>query len=293
MHKRMRYQIFSDATADAYPAMLDGLPNVEIIPMEVTVDGQAYTYGPGGDLSVEQFYAMQRAGKFASTSQINPMVYRAAFEKSLREGKDVIYLCFSSGLSGTIQWARQCVSELSEEYPQRKILCVDTLAASLGEGFLVREAARRQAEGMEIEELEKWVLENRLKVCHWFTVDNFDHLRHGGRVSATVAVLGTALKIKPLLHVDEQGLLKVMDKPRGRRKAIEAKISHMRRGWLPEMGKEVIVGHGDCPEDAELLRQAVAENFPDAQIHVGDIGPIIGAHTGPGILALVYWGSNR
>lgn len=289
----MSYQIYSDATADTCPSMLEGLPQAEIIPMEVMLGDRPRTYGPGGDLTVEQFYAEQRAGKFASTSQINPLVYRKAFEKSLKAGLDIIYLCFSSGLSGTIERARQCMRELAEEYPERKLICVDTLCASVGEGFLLCEALKKQAEGMSIEELASWVKENRLRVCHWFTVDTFDHLRHGGRVSGAVAMIGTALQIKPLLHVDETGHLQVMGKPRGRRKAIETQLSLMRQGWTPEMGKMVAIGHGDCPADAELLRETMAQNFPEAQIHIAPIGPIIGAHTGPDMLAILYWGNNR
>ncbi len=289
----MPYQIFSDATADACPSMMAGLPPVTIIPMEVTLGDEPYTYGPGGNLTVEQFYAAQRAGKFASTSQINPLVYRKAFEESRKAGLDVLYLCFSSGLSGTIERARQCMRELAEEYPQRKLICVDTLCASAGEGFIVCEALRRQAEGMSMEALAAWVKENRLRVCHWFTVDTFDHLRHGGRVSGAAAVIGTALQIKPLLHVDDTGHLQVMGKPRGRRKAIETKLSFMRQGWRPDLGKMVIVGHGDCPADAQLLKDAIAAGFPEADIHIVPIGPIIGAHTGPDMLAIIYWGDNR
>ena len=142
----MGYQIYSDATADTCPSMREGLLPAEIIPMEVTIGDRSYTYGPGGDLTVEQFYAEQRAGKFATTSQINPLVYRKAFEKALKNGQDVLYLCFSSGLSGTIERARLCMRELAEEYPERKLVCVDSLCASVGEGFLLCEALKKQAE---------------------------------------------------------------------------------------------------------------------------------------------------
>ena len=165
--------------------------------------------------------------------------------------------------------------------------------AAVGEAMLVREAARRQQEGLTIEELAAWVEENRLKICHWFTVDSFDHLKHGGRVSAAAAAVGTMLQIKPLLHVDEEGKLRVAEKPRGRKQAIRTQVAHMKEGWTPEMGKLVVIGHGDCPDDVEQLRQAVLKEFPDADIRVAYIGPVIGAHTGPGMLALIYWGTNR
>ena len=165
--------------------------------------------------------------------------------------------------------------------------------AAVGEAMLVREAARKQQEGLTIEELAAWVEENRLKICHWFTVDSFDHLKHGGRVSAAAAAVGTMLQIKPLLHVDEEGKLRVAEKPRGRKQAIRTQVAHMKEGWTPEMGKLVVIGHGDCPDDVEQLRQAVLKEFPDADIRVAYIGPVIGAHTGPGMLALIYWGMNR
>ena len=144
-----------------------------------------------------------------------------------------------------------------------------------------------------IEELSEWVIQHRLEVCHWFTVDVFDHLRRGGRVSAGTAVLGTALQIKPLLHVNQNGELAVVEKPRGRKQAIKAQLAKMEQGWLPEMGRTVVVGHGACPDGAQALQEAVQERFPEAKVLTADIGPIIGAHTGPGMLALIYWGNTR
>ena len=289
----MGYKLFSDVTADVSEELMRGMPEVELVPMQVELGGENYIYGPGGDLNVEHFYAEQRAGKFASTSQINPMVYRECFEKTLKAGEDILYLCFSSGLSSTLQSANLCAQELREEYPERKLIVVDTLCAAVGEAMLVREAARKQQEGLTIEELAAWVEENRLKICHWFTVDSFDHLKHGGRVSAAAAAVGTMLQIKPLLHVDEEGKLRVAEKPRGRKQAIRTQVAHMKEGWTPEMGNLGVSGHGDCPDDVEQLRQAVLKEFPDADIRVAYIGPVIGAHTGPGMLALIYWGTNR
>lgn len=287
------YRIFTDATADFCSGMLQGLPCVELIPMEVVVGDDRFVYGPGGNLSVNQFYAMLRAGAFAKTSMINPDVYRIGFEAALKSGYDVLYLGFSSGMSGTLNAANLCMAALREEYPQRKLICVDTLCASVGESFLVREAARKQCEGMPMEQLAAWVERERLKVCHWFTVDVFDHLRHGGRVSAAAATVGGMLHIKPLLHVDEMGKLAVMKKPRGRRRAIQEQIALMKKGWKPGISPLVVIGHGDNMEAAQMLKAAVEADFPQADIHIAEIGPIIGAHTGPDMLALIYWGSNR
>lgn len=289
----MSYQIFTDATADMNSEMQFGLPNIEVIPMEVVVGGTVYTYGPGGNLTPKRFYQMLREGAYANTTQIKPDTYREAFEPYLKEGIDVFYMGFSSGLSGTMNSAQVCARELEEEYPERKIVCLDTLCASVGEGFLVCEAAKRQATGMELDELVIWAATSCLDVCHWFAVDTFEHLRHGGRVSNAAAVAGSILNIKPLLHVDEEGKLKVVEKPRGTKRAMEAKLERMRQGWMPEKGELVVVGHADCIEKAESLCVHIEEEFPNAEIQIVDIGPVIGAHTGPGMLAVIYWGNNR
>jgi len=287
------YQIFADTTADLSPEMLEGLPPVRFIPMEVEIGGKNYIYGPGGELTVSDFYALQRAGNFANTTQIAPGVLLSWFEPVLEAGQDLIYFPLTSGLSGTYQSAQVCVEELREKYPDRTILCVDTFCASVGQGFLIREIARKKAEGLTVQELACWVRGNSLKVCHWFTVDVFDHLKHGGRVSAATAVLGTALQIKPMLRVDSEGRLEVVEKPRGRKHAIAAQLARMDADWLPEMGKLVVIGHGDDPIAAELLKTEVCTAHPDAEVYTAPIGPIIGAHTGPGMLALIYWGSRR
>lgn len=196
-------------------------------------------------------------------------------------------------MSGTLQSANLCAEELREEYPARKLIVVDTLCASVGQAMLVREAARKQQEGLSIDELAAWVEENRLKICHWFTVDSFDHLKHGGRCPPPRRPSARCCKSSRCCMSMPRAKLRVAEKPRGRKQAIRTQIAHMKEGWTPEMGKLVVIGHGDCPEDAEQLRQAVLKEFPDADIRTAYIGLIIGAHTGPGMLALIYWGTNR
>lgn len=288
-----KYQIFTDATADLSPELLTDLPSVEIIPMQVEVSGTEYTYGASDGITADEFYQLQKAGNFATTSQINPTVYFQHFEPYLQNGSDILYLCFSSGMSGTYQSAMLAVQELQEEYPERKIFCIDTLGAAVGEGLLVMEAAKKQAAGYTIEELAGWIIEHRLNVCHWFTIDTFTHLKHGGRVSAATAAMGTALNIKPLLHVDENGKLQSVAKPRGRKKAVSALVEKMEQGWAPELSKTVLISHGADIDGAEILKERVSAQFPNADIRIANIGPIIGAHTGPGTLVLVYWGKNR
>ena len=289
----MGYRIFTDATADLSPELLAAMSGVTIIPMDITLGDRGYTYGPEGDITVDDFYAGQRSGLFGSTSQINFSTYSKYFGQALEAGEDVLYLCFSSGLSGTFQAVRLYAEDLRDQCPQRKIVCIDTLCASIGEGLLVAEAARLQAAGMDMEELAQWVADHRLESCHWFTVDTFEHLKHGGRVSAATAAVGSLLQIKPMLRLSETGELAVTEKPRGNRRAMEALLKRMRQGWTPQLSPTVIVGHGDCPDRAEELRRAVQAEFPTAQVTIAPIGPVIGAHTGPGMLALVFWGTER
>ena len=289
----MTYQIITDATADLNDELLSGLPEVRIIPMNVQVNGREYRFGPGGNIDCDEFYAFLRSGPFASTSQINPATYREYFEPILQEGRDLLYLCFSSGLSKTLERARMAIAELQEEYPERTILCLDTLCAAVGEGLFVMEAARKQMQGMDIHSLYNWLEEHRLNLCHWVTVDTFDHLKHGGRVSATSAAMGTLLGIKPLIHVDENGKLVAVGKPRGKKKALEALVSNMEKGWQPEISKQVIIGHGDSLEVARELRDLVAARFPEAEILIAPIGPVIGAHAGPGVMTVFFWGNNH
>ena len=289
----MSYQLYTDATADFCPEMAAPYAEIKVIPMELTVGEEPHTYGPGGDLTVKDFYEALRGGKFASTSQISPVVYEEAFRKTLEEGKDILYLCFSSGLSSTYQSVQIAVKDLEEEFPERKIVCIDTLCASVGEGFLVREAARLQSEGLSMEELADWVMAHRLDICHWFTVDTFEHLKHGGRVSGAAAMMGTLLQIKPMLHVSMEGKLDVAEKPRGAKRALAAQLARMKKGWTPEEGKLIVVGHGDCIDRAQELAEQVKTLYPDTEIYIAPIGPIIGSHTGPGMLALIFWGTER
>lgn len=289
----MSYQIITDATADLSLELLVGLPPLEIIPMEVTVDGKTYSFGMDGNISPRQFYALLKEGRFATTSQINPQTYTQYFEKYLRQGIDVLYLGFSSGLSSTLLSAEMSIIELREKYPERKILCIDTLAAAPGEGLLVRTALEKQASGIGIDELAQWILKNRLKLCHWVTVDTFTHLHHGGRVSASSAAMGTLLQIKPVLHMNNEGKLEAREKPRGRKAAAKQLIAKLEAGWDPTISDTIFIGHGDAHTAAEELKEQVIQLFPNAVVHICDIGPIIGAHTGPGVLTVFYWGNNR
>lgn len=287
------YVLISDVTADVSPDLMRDAPEVAFLPMPVRIAEKDYLYGAADGITAEEFYLLQRKGCFASTAQITPEAYARAFEPYLAAGKDILYLCFTSGMSGSWQSSQIAAKGLLKRYPWRRIVCLDTLCASVGEGFLVREAAMKKAEGLDLEALEAWVTSHRLDVCHWFTVDGFAHLRHGGRVSPTASAIGSVLNIKPLLHVDEVGKLAVVEKPRGQKSAMNAQLKRMREGWEPSLGKLVLIGHGDCPDRAQELAERVASEYPEADIRVSTIGPVIGSHTGPGMLALIYWGRNR
>lgn len=285
------YRLITDVTADIPETMASELADVDFLPMPVKIGEEDFDFGNSD--SIRRFYALEREGMFAMTAQITPNGYRDAFEAQLKAGRDVLYLCFSSGLSGSWNSVQLAAEELRPQYPERRLICVDTLGASIGEGLLVAEAARKQADGMDIETLAEWVTAHRLEVCHWFTVDGFTHLHHGGRVSSTAAMFGSLLNIKPLLRVDGEGKLVVSQKLRGMQVAQSALLNQMKQGWMPEMGRRIIIGHGDCLDRAEQLGERVRQAFPDAEIHYSYIGPVIGAHTGPGMMALTYWGSNR
>lgn len=283
----MCYQIITDATADMDWALWD----VAVIPMEVVVDQQLHRYGPEGDLSIENFYETLRRGGRASTSQITLNTYNNIFEDYLKKGTDLLYLCFSSGMSGTFESACISVTELRKRYPERKILCVDTRSASIKEGFLVYEAARRKADGMGLEELADWAVRQIGHVCCRFIVDDLDTLKRGGRISSATALIGTALQIKPLLSIDGKGKLELVGKVRGRRRAVDSLLDYCRNKRSEQEGI-VLIGHGDCLPEAERLAQKVQMEFPDAQVLITPVGPVIGAHTGPNMLSIVFWGTE-
>lgn len=286
------YQIITDATVDINIEMLNGLPPLEIIPMDVQIASKNYSYGPHGDLDINEFYRLLREGNFAGTCQISPFVYTETFETYLTQNKDVLYLSFSSGMSGTYASACMAAKELNDSYPN-KVICIDTLDASVGLGLLTINALTKQKEGQSIEQVALWAKNQRLSIAHRFTIDTFDHLKHGGRVSSQTAAIGTLLQVKPLLRINEEGKLVVMEKPKGHKKAISAFLSHVLQKINPSMSKELLIGHCDNLEDAKLLKKSINECLPDYNTYITDIGPIIGCHTGPGMLAVAYYSTLR
>ena len=265
--------------------------NVPVIPLKYTIDGQEYTdmYG----LSDKEFFQKLREGKMSVTSQINPEEAKEMLEPYVKEGKDVLHLAFSSALSGTCNSMKIAAEELQEEYPEAKVIVVDTLCACMGEAMLLYYALKQKEAGKTIEEVAQWVEENKLHVCHNVTVDDLFNLHRGGRVSKTAAVLGTMVKVKPIIHMDDNGALQVIGKERGRKKSLH-KIVDMAVERSKGGDNEIImITHGDCLEDAEYVAKLVREKMGVENVFIHNIGTVIGSHTGPGVVATFCMGNKR
>ena len=287
------YVIVTDSSADLTDGMVKEL-GVEVLPLSFTVKGQTYhNYPDNRDMDPKDFYAMLRSGEMATTAAVNVADYTSALEPLLESGKDVLVLAFSSGLSATYQSSVIAVNELKEKFPERKIFTVDTLCASMGQGLLVYLAAKKQQAGATIEEVRDWTEENKLKLCHWFTVDDLHFLKRGGRISAATAVVGSILHIKPVLHVDDEGHLINMGKARGRGASLTAVVDHMEETVTDPVEQVVFISHGDCLADAEKVAADVKKRFGVKEVVINYVGPVIGAHSGPGTLALFFLGSKR
>lgn len=282
--------ILTDSGSDITPEMADKL-QVQVMPLMYTLgDGNPM---PGDEVDIKEFYRQLREGKSAKTSAANYEDLTRTLEEIISQGRDVLYIAFSSGLSSTAGTATLVAGELSEKYPDRKIFVVDSLSASLGYGLLVYLAARQRADGKSIEQVRNFVEENKLHLCHWFTVDDLHHLKRGGRVSAATAAIGTMLSIKPVLHVDDAGHLINVSKARGRKASLAALVDQMEKTAVDPAAQTVFISHGDALEDAQLVAQMVREKMGVQDIQIGYIGPVIGAHSGPGTIALFFLGTQR
>ena len=287
------YVILTDSNADLTPELEKEL-NVGVFPMEFTVEEQTYfNYPDERDLSSKTFYKMLRDGKNSKTVQGNSTRFCEFFEPYLKEGKDIVYIAFSSGLSGTYHSSTMAKKELLEKYPDRQIFISDSLAASMGEGLLGYHAVQQQCEGKTAEEVYQWVEENKLHLCHWFTVEDLYFLKRGGRVSAATALVGTMLGIKPVLHVDDEGHLINVSKARGRRQSLLALVENMEKTCIRPEQQVVFISHGDCGEEAHWLAGQVKQKLHVKEVKIGYIGPVIGSHSGPGTVALFFLGQKR
>ena len=286
----MDFQIITDSCCD-FPTPMYGQLGLTFVPL--TVEFRGNTFDDKNDDSLKDMYQGLRAGEVAKTSAVNPSRWSQAMEKALAAGKDVLVLAFSSGLSTTYQSAVIAAEELKDAYPDRKIQVIDTLCASMGQGLLVRYACKKRDEGLSLDEVAQWVLDNRLHLCHWFTVDDLMYLKRGGRISAATALVGTMLQIKPLLHVDDEGHLINMTKTRGRKAAIDAMVKKAQELGAGYDNSTMFISHGDCLPDAEYLSRQLKEKCGVKDVVISYVGAVIGSHSGPGTLALFFLGSHR
>ena len=289
----MSYTIITDSSCNLPAKMIDDY-GLEIISLKYFAGETAFeSYTKGVDPDFKAFYDMARKKEPLSTTLASPELCEQVFERVLSTGSDIIYIGFSSGLSGTFQVARNILEELKEKYTDQKIYYVDSLAASLGQGLLVHYAVQKKNEGATIEELYDWLMDNRLKLCHWFTVDDLFYLKRGGRVSGAAAVMGTVLSIKPVLHVDNEGKLIPKSKAIGRKRAIETLVTKMKETAIDPENQTIFISHGDCLEDAEYLAELIKTELKVKEVFIHFIEPVIGCHSGPGTLALFFMGEHR
>jgi len=290
----MEFQIVTDTGSNLLDETIQEF-NLCILPWTFMVDGVEYTsYTEGEPSDLKRFYTMMREGKVITTSLPNRAKSERALRQILEDGHDLLYLGFSSGISGTYESTAAILDSLRTEYPNRKIYHCDTRAASMGEGLLVYLACCKAREGASIEETHAWVEANKFNLAHWFTVDDLMFLFRGGRVSRTSAWAGSLLNIKPVLHVDNAGCLIPMEKVRGRKKSIQALFKHMKESALKPVEDQVVfISHGDCEEDALHLADMIRSEFGCKDIRINYVDPVIGAHSGPGTLALFFMADGR
>lgn len=287
------YIIVTDATCDLPVEIIKDL-DIVVIPMEFIMEDKVYNHYPDErQMSVREFYSNLKTGKMSTTTQINYNTYKSIFTEILSQGKDVLYICFSSGLSGTYNVSCLVIDDLKEEFPHRKIINVDSLCASIGEGLLVYLAAMKKAEGFSIDRLKQWIEDKRLDICHWFAVDDLEHLKRGGRINSVQASLGGILDLKPILSVNSEGKLVNVAKMRGKKKSHSYLIQKLREYGERTENDTILLGHANCIEDVEYLQKLILEENLAKKTVICNIGPIIGTHTGAGMIAVVFVGKNR
>lgn len=284
------FVIVSNSTVDLPKEYLQS-KQVPIISLSYIMDGVTYEEMDG--LSHKEFFEKLRAGSLPTTSQINPEQAREALESFAKEGKDILYIGFSSGLSGSYNSVRMAAEDLKEEYPDINIITIDSLCACMGEGLLLYKALELKEHGMSMEEIAKWVEANKLHICHNVTVDDLNHLHRGGRISKTTAVVGSMIKIKPIIHMSDEGKLVVIGKERGRKKSLVSIVDRMEKQMQGYDNDIVMITHGDCIEDAEFVKKQVEERFGIHNVMINGIGSVIGSHTGAGVVAVFFMGDKR
>ena len=285
------YVIFTDSSCDLTADTLKewNIPCVELM-FRNDATGDEYTQK---EMGIKEFYSQMRSGVVFKTAAANMNAFVEAFEPVVAGGKDILYVGFSSGLSSTVSAGDAAAKDLMAKYPDRKIIAIDTLCASAGEGLILYHAYKKQQEGASLEENAKYVTDLIPHLDHWFTVDDLVYLKRGGRVSATAAFIGGMLDIKPVLNVDDEGHLIARFKVRSRKKSIAAIAEKYSELCIEPETCEYFISHGDCLEDAEALEKLIADKYGHKATIITNVGPVIGAHSGPGTLALFFIGKNR
>ena len=287
------YTIITDSSCDLPDSLVKEL-ELEVLPLAFIMDGKTYrNYPDNREMAPKDFYNKQREGSMATTNAVNVGEAADAMEAVLKRGEDVLVLAFSSGLSTTCNSFQIAAGDLAEQYPDRKIFVVDTLCASLGQGMFVYQAARLRQAGRSIEEVRDWAEQNKLNQCHWFTVNDLFFLKKGGRVSAATAVVGTMLQIKPVMHVDNEGHLIKVDTARGRKASLNALVDKVGELADNPAAQTMFISNSDCQEDAQYVADQIKARYGTEEIIINSIGPVIGAHTGPGCVALFFTGKHR
>ena len=286
------FVIMTDSCCDLTAELADEL-GVVVLPLSVLIGEESFkNYPDGRDIGFKDFYDRIRDGAMPTTSAVSVGDFEDAMRPILADGRDVLYLGFSSGLSTTYQSACIAAESLKEEFPEGRVLCVDSLAASLGQGMLVYLCAQQKKAGKTLDEVHAYAMATRLHVSHWFTVDDLNHLKRGGRVSAATALVGTMLAIKPVLHVENEGHLINVGKARGRKASLKAVVDEMEK-TLMDKSSPVFISHGDCEEDARFVAEEIKTRLGMETQVINYVGPVIGAHTGCGVIALFFVGKER
>lgn len=286
------YWIVTDSAIDMPKSWIDSQKDLRVVSLAYLMDGKSYI-PDGTDESTKAIYDLLREGKMISTSQVTPAMWADSLHPLLESGSDVLLIAFSSGLSGTCAAAMTAAEDLREEFPERQIEVVDSLCASAGQGLLVHYALQNREKGMTLNENAAWVRDNVQNVVHWFTVNDLMHLYRGGRVDAASAYIGSLVRIKPIMRVDEQGKLAVKEKAMGRKRSISVLAEHIRNDIVNPEGQVILISHGDCAEEAQSLADMLKATLPVADVRLSYVGSVIGAHTGPGVIAVFCMGDTR
>ncbi len=290
----MNYWIVADVCSDLPKTYAYAQERLNLMPMSYTLDGKEYIYQVGDEVHCTEFYKKIRTGAQASTSQIGIAAYYDVFKKITDAGEGLLCIPLSSGISGSFQSALSAREQIMKENPQAHVLVVDSLAASLGFGLLIDHVLKNRAGGMSLEDNAKWVKDNRLRMHHWFTVDDLNHLYRGGRLSRGSAVIGGMLRIKPVLQVNRAGKLVAFEKVQGRKRSLKALADMAVDLSKPELGSSCFISHADAPEDAEYVAGLITQKLPGVgEILISPIGAVIGAHAGPGTVAVFFMGEGR